>query len=113
MKSTPLFEEMEEEGGYAQLLAGTFLPALTEASRRVPGGGLAIIYDKNPMETWGYACALANLTDEEVHLVPMMQKSGKGASTRVRVRFEDGIMMVDKSPSGQGQQQWIAIRAGE
>lgn len=39
---------------------------------RVPGGGLAVLFDKNPMETWGYAAALANLTGEEVHLVPLL-----------------------------------------
>lgn len=30
MKSTPLFEEMEEEGGYRALLERTFLPMLPE-----------------------------------------------------------------------------------
>jgi hypothetical protein len=38
-------------------------------SPQVPGGGLAVLYDKNAMETWGYACALAQLTNEPVHLV--------------------------------------------
>jgi len=67
------------------------------------------------METWGYACALANLTNEEVHLVAMMQSSGgsKGAATRVRVMFDDeGVMMVDKAPLGR-EPLWIPIRAGE
>lgn len=30
MKSTPLFEEMEEEGGYRTLLENTFLPMLPQ-----------------------------------------------------------------------------------
>lgn len=38
----------------------------------MPGGGLAVLYDKNPMETTGYAAALANLTGEHVHLVPLL-----------------------------------------
>lgn len=33
MKSTPLFEEMEEEGGYRTLLENTFLPMLPQVPR--------------------------------------------------------------------------------
>lgn len=55
---------------------------------RVPGGGLAVLFDKNPMETWGYAAALANLTGEEVHLVPLLMD--KVTNTRQAGRESEG-----------------------
>lgn len=107
MKSTPLFEEMDEEGGYRILLQRTFLPHLSEASVRVPGGGLAVLFDKNPMETTGYAAALANLTGEEVHLVPMMHDGAQP-----RARFVDGILQVDVNGLGRAE-DWKPVRAGK
>ena len=64
-KSMPLRTEQEEDGGYRVLLERSFLPAL-RAARNVPKGCLAVLADKNPMETTGYAHALADLTGETV-----------------------------------------------
>jgi len=67
-KSMPLLVESEEQGGYRRLLEQTFLPRL-HAKRKLPSGGLAVLYDKNEMENVGYARVLADLCDEPVHLV--------------------------------------------
>lgn len=64
----PRLEEHSEEAGYRILLERTFLPMLKR--RRLPQGGLAAIFDKNPMEVSGYAATLAELTGEPVHMVP-------------------------------------------
>lgn len=105
MKSTPLFEESDEMGGYRRLLEYTLLPMLPEAERRVPGGGLAVLYDKNAMETWGYACALAQLTNEPVHLVPLMMEEASSGDWG-RARFNQGVLEVRDDHGA-----WVRIRA--
>lgn len=68
-KSMPLYEEHDELGGYRVLMQRTFLPLLR--SRRMPReGGVAVLYDKNLMESSGYAAALADLLEQPVSLVP-------------------------------------------
>ncbi|EME28633.1 uncharacterized protein Gasu_38420 [Galdieria sulphuraria] len=99
-KSTPLYEEMEEEGGYRVLLQRSFLPYLKRNDADIPEGELAVVYDKNPMEASGYASALAGLTGECVHLVPFMENAKEET-----VRFERGVMYV-KIPTGK----WVPIR---
>ena len=66
-KSFPRPDEEREEAGYHKLLERSFLPLLRR--RGLPRGGLAVLYDKNPMENTGYAATLADLTGEPVHLV--------------------------------------------
>ena len=78
-KSMPLIQENEERGGYALLLERSFLPMLRR--RALIEGGLAVIYDKNPMEASGYAATLADLTGERVHLIPFTM-AGMGISWR-------------------------------
>ena len=87
LKSTPLFDEMDEFGGYRVLLERTFLPRVKEST--VPNGKLCVLFDKNPMEASGYAAVLADLTKETVHLVPCFDKE----SLR-RVRFVNGYMEI-------------------
>lgn len=69
-KSMPLLDDHEEEGGYRRLVERTFLPYV---NRKVGGpkveGHLAVIYDKNPMETTGYAAIIADVFKEEVLLI--------------------------------------------
>ncbi len=67
-KSMPLLDEDEEQGGYHRLVHQVVVPWVTR--KRLPEGGLAVLYDKNPMETSGYAAALADAFDEPVTLVP-------------------------------------------
>lgn len=67
-KSMPILHEVQEQGSYKLLLERAFLPMLKK--RGAPKQGvLAVLYDKNEMETTGYAAALADLTGEDVYLV--------------------------------------------
>lgn len=95
-KSMPPIEEFREQGGYYELLKGSFLPLLKR--RNLPKGQLAVIYDKNPMETSGYASVLADLTGAPVYLVPFPDGGDQA-------RFVNGVLEV----SFEGR--WIPIRA--
>ncbi|QEG23796.1 ATP-grasp domain-containing protein [Mariniblastus fucicola] len=68
-KSMPRLNESIEKAGYDRLLRDSFLE---QVGRRKggPKGDFAVIYDKNHMETSGYASALADLTGDKVWLVP-------------------------------------------
>ena len=98
-KSMPFGDDAQSQSGYRTLLTRTFLPLLKR--RRLPKGGLAVIYDKNEMETSGYAAMLADLTNEPVWLVPCFQNE-----TQPLVRFIKGVMEI-QTPSGT----WETIRA--
>ena len=70
-KSFPLMDEDPDEGGYLRLLERTFLPMVAKRLRQAPEGGiLAVLFDKNPMESSGYAQVLATLTGRPVYLIP-------------------------------------------
>ena len=92
-------DDFKEQGGYLRLLEKSFLPLLGNPD--LPKGGLAVVYDKNPMEASGYAAVLADLTGEAVHYVYFNQNDKNPA-----VHFEDGIMHV----YGEDE-QWHPIRA--
>jgi hypothetical protein len=98
-KSLPIYDDQREQGGYHTLISETFLPWI--AGRRLPPGGLAVLYDKNLMEASGYAATLADLSGETVHLTPCY--AGADPSP---VRFDDGHLHV-RDPDGQ----WAPIRA--
>ncbi|MCA9371961.1 hypothetical protein KC726_03610 [Candidatus Woesebacteria bacterium] len=66
-KSFPLLDDHEEQGGYYRLLTDVFFPQL---KKHRASGVLAVFYDKNYMENAGYAGVLADLTGEEIYLVP-------------------------------------------
>lgn len=98
-KSMPLLNDDNEQGGFASLVAQSFLPLLSR--RGLPKGGLAVLYDKNRIETSGYAAAIADATNESVWLTPM-PKTGEGPA-----RFTaDGLLEI-KNNEGQ----WVPIRA--
>lgn len=99
-KSMPLQDDHKEQGGYRLLIERTFLPIL-KSKRTLVEGGLAVIYDKNPMEASGYAEVIADLTGENVFYVPFYQNDSKPP-----VRFEDGIMYI-RTEDGE----WHPIRA--
>ncbi len=63
-KSMPLRDDEDDFGGYRTLLSRTFMPMLKR--RGLPAGRLAVIWDKNEMETGGYAAAMAELSGEPV-----------------------------------------------
>ncbi len=98
-KSMPRINEEEEQAGYRMLLERCFLPLLKR--RRLPAGDLAVIWDKNPMETTGYAAALADLTGETVHHVPFFDQDPDP-----KARFVDGVLEV-RTAAGE----WRPVRA--
>ena len=59
-KSMPPRHDWDEHRGYRYLIENSFLPAIKK--KRLPKGALAVIYDKNYMETSGYAQTMADLS---------------------------------------------------
>lgn len=99
-KSMPLMDEAQEQGGYKTLLERTVRPFLLSKRSKVKGH-LAVIYDKNPMETSGYAHAMADIFNEPVYLASYYQ-----SETNPPVKYEDGVMYV-RDEKGD----WHPIRA--
>lgn len=70
-KSMPLLsettDEHNEQGGYRLVMESAFKEQLSKADREL--GGLAVIFDKNIMESSGYASVLADVAQEDVWLV--------------------------------------------
>lgn len=97
-KSMPLYEELEEQGGYRAVLERTFRPLVR--GRRMPEGDLAVLFDKNEMEASGYAAAMAGLFDEPVHLVPFHEDDPDPPA-----RFDDGVLHVRTEGGG-----WRPVR---
>jgi len=98
-KSMPLLNDNQEQGGYRELITRTFQPLL-KSKRNLVNGHLAVIYDKNPMETVGYAKVLADVMKEQVYLIEFDQND-----ENEHIRFEDGILQVLKD------EEWQPIRA--
>lgn len=73
-KSFPPLDEHHEEGGYWRLLEQTFLPLVTKtikkAQKESSDGIVAVLYDKNTMESSGYAQVLATLLKRPVYYIP-------------------------------------------
>ena len=97
-KSMP-YEEGDEHGGYGRLVERSFLPLLKR--RKLPSGALAVISDKNPMETKGYAATIADKTGEPVWWVPCHTNDPDPS-----VRFQSGVLHIRDSKGS-----WIPIRA--
>jgi hypothetical protein len=89
-KSMPLVDDSREQGSYRLLIERTFLPYLKNRRQKIPGG-IAVIYDKNPMETLGYAQVIADVTDEPVYFAPFYVNDPDPP-----VRFQDEIMYIRK-----------------
>jgi len=85
-KSMPLRSDSDEHRGYRNLIEKSFLPLLKK--KRLPKGKLAVIYDKNYMETSGYAATIADLTGEEVYLVSHYDKEES------KIEFIDGVLHI-------------------
>lgn len=99
-KSMPLRHDDDEHGGYRTLLERSFLPLLQR--RSLPKEGvLAVLWDKNPMETTGYAAALADLTGAPVYLVHTPKHTDSP-----RMRTDNGVVSV--LIDGKG---WVPVRA--
>ncbi|MGY6562814.1 MAG: hypothetical protein ACXITV_11990 [Luteibaculaceae bacterium] len=92
-KSMPLPEYNVESGGYYKLMSKTFKP---EVDAHKQDGALALIYDKNPMENVGYACALADVFNEPVYLAEYKKldtDSVKFIDNLLHIEGEDGKMI--------------------
>ncbi len=85
-KSMPPRTDSDEYRGYRYLIENSFLPQLKK--KRLPKGALAVIYDKNYMETSGYAATIAELTGEKVYLIPHFHNE------KQFVKFEKGVMIL-------------------
>ena len=99
-KSMPLLDDNKEEGTYRLLIERTFLPLVKgkQGKSRIEGR-LAVIYDKNYMETSGYAATIADVFNEEVLLVPFYS----GAENVIKV--EDDLLYV------YHENNWVPLRA--
>lgn len=99
-KSMPFGNDPHIQSGYKSLLEHTFLPMLKR--RKLPKGDLAVLFDKNEMETSGYAAMLAELTGERVWLTPYLHTDEDPPA-----RFNDEKILEVRDENGQ----WHPIRA--
>lgn len=100
-KSMPLVEDNNTDGTYRTLIERTFKPYIEKKLKKTKVKGcLAVFYDKNYMETSGYAAVIADVFDEEVFLVPFF--NGEDTS---HVKVEDGIFYILQHG------EWQAVRA--
>lgn len=84
-KSMPMKDDTDESRGYRHLIKNSFLPQLKK--KRLPVGEIAVIYDKNYMEVSGYAATIAELTGENVYLVPCFRNNNQ-------TLFRDGVLYI-------------------
>jgi len=99
-KSMPLLDDNKEDGSYRLLIERTFLPLLKPKKGVAPiKGRLAVLYDKNYMETSGYASVIADVANEDVLLVPYFN----GENTE-HVKFENDMFHVHH------EGEWLPIR---
>ena len=89
-KSMPLLDDNKEDGSYRLLIERTFRPRIKKKNiDPTVDGRLALIYDKNYMETSGYAAVIADVMDEEVLLVPYFNGENND-----HVKIEDGYIHI-------------------
>lgn len=99
-KSMPLIDDNQEQGSYRLMIERTFKPYL-KGLRQNLKGGLAVVYDKNPMEVSGYAEVIADVMNEQVYYVPFYE-----TDENPPVEFREGVMHV-RTEAGE----WVPIRA--
>ncbi len=75
-KSMPLLDDHDDHGSYRKLVERTFVPYLKQRGKKL-AGRLAVVYDKNPMETGGYAATIADVTGEDVLLISDYRGAGE------------------------------------
>lgn len=99
-KSMPLLDDNKEDGSYRQLVERTFKPLLTpRKGSPIPKGRLGLIYDKNHMETSGYAGVIADVMEEEVLLIKYYEGESKE-----HIKVENGLLHV------WHKEEWIPLR---
>lgn len=100
-KSMPLLQEEHEQGGYRELLQRSFLPMLRKIKGDFREAGLAVLHDKNMVETMGYAATLADLTGEHVWHVPWFEDDPDPPA-----KFDESGVLQVRDEAGQ----WHPIR---
>lgn len=99
-KSMPLLDDNKEDGSYRLLIERTFKPLLRrkQGQQRIEGR-LAVLYDKNYMETSGYAAVIADVMGEDVLLVLFYNEENP------HIKIDDDILYVNEKG------EWIPLRA--
>ena len=98
-KSMPLLDDNLEQGGYRVYMEQVFKRVVK--NKRKVKGELAVLFDKNSMEASGYASAMADIFNENVHFVPFYQHDPNPP-----VRYVDQVMEVLGADG-----EWHPIRA--
>ncbi|KAG0171865.1 hypothetical protein DFQ28_000200 [Apophysomyces sp. BC1034] len=101
-KSMPLLSETDEhneQGGYRQVIESAFQDQLSKASPEL--GGLAVVCDKNMMESSGYAAVLSDVAKEDVWLVEWHVDDPDP-----NVKWDDGVLHIRDE-----DKVWHPIRA--
>nr|WP_299035228.1 hypothetical protein [uncultured Tenacibaculum sp.] len=98
-KSMPLLDDNKEDGAYRLLIERTFKPILEKKRKLVKDGRLAVFYDKNYMETSGYAAVIADVFKEDVFLVPYYSDKDNN-----HVKIENEIFYLKQ------EDEWILLR---
>ena len=98
-KSMPLIDDNQEQGSYRLMIERTFKPYIKNLRNKIKGG-LAVIYDKNPMEVSGYAEVIAEVMSEPVHYVSFHNNDDNSEA-----KFENGVLHVFHDG------EWKPIRA--
>lgn len=98
-KSMPLIDDNQEQGSYRLMVERTFKPSLKNLRNKIKGG-LAVLYDKNPMEVSGYAEVIADVMKEPVHYISFFDNDINPSA-----KFVDGVLHV------LAGNKWIPIRA--
>lgn len=99
-KSMPLLDDNQEQGSYRWLIERTFKPRIKGRKAAIKGV-LAVVYDKNEMETSGYASVIADVFEEPVYWVPFFKDDPNPP-----VRFTDGVMEIRTEAN-----DWLPVRA--
>lgn len=99
-KSMPLPVDHMEQGGYRDLMEKSFKPFCK--LKKVPANGvLAVFYDKNIMETSGYAAAMADVFKRPVYLVPFHHDDHQHL-----IRYENEFIEILTTDRG-----WVPVAA--
>jgi hypothetical protein len=98
-KSMPLVAEQQEQGGYRLLIEKSFAPFV--GMKPTSKGTLAVLYDKNYMETSGYAAAMADYFKRPVWLIPCFENDD---SPHWRFRNDYLEVKID-------DEKWVPVRA--
>ena len=100
-KSMPLLDDNKEDGSYRLLVERTFKDLLKSKKCVIKiKGRLGLLYDKNMMETSGYAAVIADVFQEEVLLIPFFN-----GDSNEHVKMENEILHVFH------EGEWIPLRA--